>query len=61
MSVCQMDEVSGLCQGCLRSIDEIVTWSTADEAFKRKVWSDIDARAQRLLQADGSVVCIDTL
>jgi predicted Fe-S protein YdhL (DUF1289 family) len=56
-----MDEVSGLCQGCLRSIDEIVTWSTADEAFKRKVWSDIDARAQRLLQADGSVVCIDTL
>jgi predicted Fe-S protein YdhL (DUF1289 family) len=56
-----MDEATGLCQGCLRSLDEIVAWGTADDAFKRKVWSDIEARAQRFLQADGPVAAMDTL
>ncbi|WP_321907500.1 MULTISPECIES: DUF1289 domain-containing protein [unclassified Paraburkholderia] len=44
INICRMDERSGLCEGCLRTIDEIASWSTLDEAAKRAVWDAIDAR-----------------
>jgi predicted Fe-S protein YdhL (DUF1289 family) len=44
MSVCKMDEASGWCQGCLRTIDEIRAWGNADETFKRRIWTLIEAR-----------------
>lgn len=44
LSVCQMDEATGLCQGCLRTLDEIGRWGNADDAFKRVVWARIEAR-----------------
>ncbi|BCO29615.1 hypothetical protein MIZ03_4538 [Rhodoferax lithotrophicus] len=49
MSVCQMDEASGLCRGCLRTLAEIAAWGHADEAFKRQVWSDIKVRVAPLM------------
>jgi predicted Fe-S protein YdhL (DUF1289 family) len=51
MSVCQMDEATGWCQGCLRTLAEIAAWGTADAAFKRQVWRDIEARVAPLLEA----------
>ena len=44
LSVCQMDEATGLCQGCFRTLDEIGQWGNADDAFKRVVWTRIEAR-----------------
>lgn len=44
ISLCKMSEETGLCEGCLRTIDEIVAWSTADDAFKRHVWAEIRRR-----------------
>ncbi len=44
INLCQMDPDTGLCQGCLRTIDEIVNWSQADEEFKRAVWAEIRRR-----------------
>lgn len=44
ISVCQMDAVSGLCEGCLRTIDEITAWSVMSDADKRAVWSSLLAR-----------------
>ena len=44
MSVCQMDEASGLCQGCLRTLDEIAHWGQADVLAKRAVWALIESR-----------------
>ena len=44
MSVCQMDEASGLCEGCLRTINEIAQWGNADDAYKRSIWLNIEAR-----------------
>jgi len=44
MSVCQMDASTGLCQGCLRTLDEIGLWGNADDAFKRIVWAKIEER-----------------
>lgn len=45
VSVCVMDDASGYCRGCWRSIDEIAAWSTLDDAGKRAVWQCIPARA----------------
>lgn len=45
ISLCQMDDQSGLCLGCFRDIDEICRWSAMGEAEKRRVWSMIEQRA----------------
>ncbi len=44
ISVCSMDPVSGLCSGCLRTIEEIGQWSTANDAAKRAMWLLIEKR-----------------
>jgi predicted Fe-S protein YdhL (DUF1289 family) len=44
INVCRMDQASGWCEGCLRTIDEIRAWSTCDDATKRAVWDTLDAR-----------------
>ncbi len=45
ISVCRMEAATGLCKGCLRTLDEIAAWSTLDDAEKRTVWARIEARA----------------
>jgi predicted Fe-S protein YdhL (DUF1289 family) len=44
ISVCKMDAGSGLCEGCLRSIDEIARWSQMSDDEKRAVWSQLTER-----------------
>ena len=44
ISVCRMNPVAGLCEGCLRTIDEIAHWSTLDDAQKRAVLAAIAQR-----------------
>ncbi len=44
MSVCQMDEETALCQGCLRTLDEIRQWGNADDTQRRAIWQAIEAR-----------------
>lgn len=44
ISVCSMEPVSGLCAGCLRTLDEIRQWSSADDAAKRLMWQRIETR-----------------
>jgi len=39
-----MDAATGWCLGCLRTIDEIIAWSTLDDAGKRIVWRALDER-----------------
>jgi uncharacterized protein len=46
ISVCQMDERTGLCVGCARTIDEIAAWSTMSEDAKRAVWNLLEERRQ---------------
>ncbi|WP_354004901.1 DUF1289 domain-containing protein [Ramlibacter albus] len=48
MSVCRMDAVSGFCEGCFRTLDEIAAWSRLDDADKRATWQLI---AQRIAGA----------
>ena len=44
ISICRMNPRTGLCDGCLRTIDEIVHWSSASEDVKRGIWIDIKRR-----------------
>jgi predicted Fe-S protein YdhL (DUF1289 family) len=45
VSICRMDAATGLCEGCLRTLDEIASWSALDEEGKRAVWEQIGQRA----------------
>ena len=48
VNVCRMDEATGLCLGCLRTLDEIALWSVLDEEDKRAVWAALAQRRGRL-------------
>jgi predicted Fe-S protein YdhL (DUF1289 family) len=48
INVCKMSPVTGLCEGCLRTIDEIVAWSRADDDYKRTVWAEIRRREAQI-------------
>jgi predicted Fe-S protein YdhL (DUF1289 family) len=43
-----MDAQTGLCRGCLRTIDEIVAWGSAGDDVKRAVWTEIRRREANL-------------
>lgn len=50
VEVCRMNEQTGLCEGCLRSITEIAQWANADDDYKRLILARIEQRvAQQFL------------
>jgi predicted Fe-S protein YdhL (DUF1289 family) len=44
IDVCRMDTNSGLCEGCLRTLDEIAGWAAATDDAKRLVLAAIAQR-----------------
>ena len=44
ISVCKMDDATGLCIGCLRTLDEIAAWSILDGEEKRAVIAQLPRR-----------------
>lgn len=44
ISVCAMDDVSGFCMGCYRSLDEIQGWWDLSNTQKKAI---VDAASQR--------------
>ena len=49
IGLCLMNAQTGWCEGCLRTIEEIVAWGSATDANKRAVWVELKRRA-----ADGA-------
>ncbi|MBT0569932.1 DUF1289 domain-containing protein [Curvibacter sp. CHRR-16] len=47
VSVCRMDEAAGVCQGCLRTLDELRLWSTANAEQRLRVWAAVEQRLQQ--------------
>jgi len=43
-----MDDATGLCVGCLRTLDEIAAWGALDDAARRRVWQAIATRQGRV-------------
>ena len=44
INLCKMDEATGLCLGCRRTIPEIIAWGKASEKDKRAMWQAIKRR-----------------
>ena len=62
ISICRMDEASGLCQGCHRTIDEIAVWSLLDDAEKLAVIAllprrRVERRRERIPRTPGPEGC----
>ena len=50
INVCRMSPATGLCEGCLRTIDEIAAWATLSDDAKNAVWDAIDQRREELFR-----------
>jgi len=44
ISVCVMDPSTGLCSGCLRTLDEIASWSVIDDDARRAIVARLSSR-----------------
>jgi predicted Fe-S protein YdhL (DUF1289 family) len=45
ISVCRIDAITGRCDGCLRSLNEISTWARSGPVAQRLLWREIFDRA----------------
>lgn len=48
IAVCRMEPDTGLCAGCLRTLDEIAAWGAMPPAERLRVWELIDRRRAAL-------------
>ena len=48
--VCRIDERTGWCEGCARSLNEIAAWSAMSDDDKRAVWNALAARRVALAE-----------
>lgn len=55
IDVCRMDEATGLCEGCYRSIAEIAAWAAADDPEKSLILAAVAQRRLRLEVSTGAV------
>jgi predicted Fe-S protein YdhL (DUF1289 family) len=46
VSICELNERSGSCKGCHRTLQEIAAWGRLADADKLVVWALIEARQQ---------------
>ncbi|HET9125195.1 MAG TPA: DUF1289 domain-containing protein [Solirubrobacteraceae bacterium] len=44
VGVCVIDETSGLCEGCLRTLEEIARWGVSSAPERREVLAAVAAR-----------------
>jgi predicted Fe-S protein YdhL (DUF1289 family) len=44
VNVCVMDEASGYCRGCKRSLEEIAGWAGSSDRQRQAVLDALDAR-----------------
>ncbi len=44
VGICRINEQSGLCEGCLRTMDEIANWKDSDEAVKKAILEQLRKR-----------------
>ncbi len=51
VNICRMDPVSGWCEGCQRTLDEIAAWSLLDDDEREAVLRSLDGRRAALASA----------
>ena len=48
VQTCVMHTASGLCIGCLRTLDEIATWSSLTRSERLSIMAGLDARKSKI-------------
>ena len=48
ISICRVNESTGWCEGCFRTLGEIAGWSSAGDQRKRGIWKLIERRMDAL-------------
>lgn len=46
IDICRMDEASGWCEGCLRTLDEIAAWGSLADAQRLEVLARLSERRE---------------
>jgi uncharacterized protein len=46
-NVCRIDDASGWCIGCLRTLDEIAAWASIGDDERRAVLAELPARREQ--------------
>lgn len=59
INVCRMDEATGWCEGCQRTLAEIGAWGGLDDAAKRAVWQALPARRAALARQHAAAAADD--
>ena len=57
IKVCKMDEQTGLCSGCCRTIDEIAVWAGIDDARRLGILAAVARRRQEHDPWEGDLRC----
>lgn len=53
IGTCRMDQRSGLCEGCLRTLDEIAAWGQASDPHKLAILAQV-AKRREAAAVDGN-------
>jgi uncharacterized protein len=53
INVCLLDDETGTCVGCGRTLAEIAAWATMNDAERRAIMAALPARMNQLEQAKG--------
>jgi predicted Fe-S protein YdhL (DUF1289 family) len=53
LNICVLDQRTGTCLGCGRTIGEIAQWAAMSDAERRAIMTVLPARMERLEQAKG--------
>lgn len=44
INVCRMDPITGLCEGCYRTLDEIARWAQTDDRDRARILDWVERR-----------------
>ncbi len=52
VDVCRIDQKTGLCEGCFRTLDEICAWTRLSDAERTAIMDELPARREAAQHGD---------
>jgi len=53
INICRLDDATGLCEGCGRSIDEIACWAALSEDARTTIMAGLPSRLEGVVRRGG--------
>jgi uncharacterized protein len=60
INICRLDDHTGYCLGCFRTLHEIASWSALDDRAQRKLLNDVAGRRAAQAAIEGLTVPNDS-